>query len=88
MLQQAIENEVQEFIEAHASVRTSHDRQALVGNGSLPARKILTGLGALKVQQPRVRDLREAGKVVFTSHILPRYLRRVPSIDALIAALL
>jgi transposase-like protein len=87
MLQQAIENEVQEFLEAHASVRTSQDRQAVVGNGSLPARKILTGLGALKVQQPRVRDLRETGKVVFTSNILPRYLRRVPSIDALIPAL-
>jgi len=87
MLQQAIENEVQEFLEAHASVRTSQERQAVVGNGSLPARKILTGLGALKVQQPRVRDLRETGKVVFTSNILPRYLRRVPSIDALIPAL-
>jgi putative transposase len=87
MLQQAIENEVQEFLEAHASVRTSQDRQAVVGNGSLPARKILTGLGALQVQQPRVRDLRETGKVVFTSNILPRYLRRVPSIDALIPAL-
>jgi len=87
MLQQAIENEVQEFLQAHASVRTSQDRQAVVGNGSLPARKILTGLGALQVQQPRVRDLRETGKVVFTSNILPRYLRRVPSIDALIPAL-
>lgn len=87
MLQQAIENEVQEFLEAHASVRTKQDRQAVVGNGSLPARKILTGLGALKVEQPRVRDLRETGQVVFTSNILPRYLRRVPSIDALIPAL-
>ena len=87
MLQQAIENEVQEFLEAHVSVRTNEDRQAVVGNGSLPARKILTGLGALKVQQPRVRDLRETGKVVFTSKILPRYLRRVPSVDALIPAL-
>ena len=87
MLQQAIENEVQEFLQAHASIRTSQDRQAVVGNGSLPARKVLTGLGALKVQQPRVRDLRETGKVVFTSNILPRYMRRVPSIDALIPAL-
>jgi len=87
MLQQAIENEVQEFLQAHGSIRTSQDRQAVVGNGSLPARKIITGLGALKVQQPRVRDLRETGRVVFTSNILPRYIRRVPSIDALIPAL-
>ena len=88
MPRQAIENEVQEFLQAHASVGASQDRQAVVGNGSLPARKILTGLGALQARQPRVRDLRETGKVVLTSHILPRCMRRVPSSDALIPALL
>ena len=47
MPRQAVENEVQEFLQAHASVGASQDRQAVVGNGSLPARKILTGLGGL-----------------------------------------
>ena len=87
MLQQAIANEVDEFVAAHASCRTPEDLQAVVRNGSLPARKIVTGLGALKVQQPRVRDRRAKDKVTFNSGILPRYLRRVPSVDALIPAL-
>jgi transposase-like protein len=87
MLQTAVENEVQEFIAAHASSRTESGHQAVVRNGSLPARKILTGLGALEVQQPRVRDRRRKDKVTFNSALLPRYLRRVPSVDALIPAL-
>jgi transposase-like protein len=87
MLQKAIENEVEEFVEAHGSCRTHQDRQAVVRNGSLPSRKILTGIGPLEVRQPRARDRREGQKVSFRSSLLPRYLRRVPSIDALIPAL-
>ena len=87
MLQKAIENEVEEFVAAHASCRTNEDHQAVVRNGSLPPRKILTGIGPLEVQQPRVRDRRASDKLIFSSHILPRYLRRVPSVDALIPAL-
>jgi putative transposase len=87
MLQQAIENEVEEFVAAHVTSRTDSNRQAVVRNGSLPARQILTGLGALEVRQPRVRDQRATEKITFNSSLLPRYLRRVPSLDALIPAL-
>ena len=52
MLQQALENEVQEFVEAHACLRTSNGRQAVVRNGSMPTRQIATRLGALEVKQP------------------------------------
>lgn len=87
LLQQAIENEVDEFVAAHASSRTLEDRQAVVRNGSMPPRKIVTGMGAVEVRQPRVRDQRATEKVTFISGLLPRYLRRVPSVDALIPAL-
>lgn len=87
MLQKAIENEVQEFVQAHTELRTDEDLQAVVRNGSLPPRQIVTGLGSLEVQQPRVRDRRSGEKVRFSSNILPKYLRRVPSVDALIPAL-
>lgn len=87
MLQRAIENEVEEFVVAHASCRTAQNHQGVVRNGSLPARKILTGIGPLEVRQPRVRDRREGEKVCYSSNLLPRYLRRVPSVDALIPAL-
>lgn len=87
MLQKAIENEVEEFVTSHLGSRTSENRQAVVRNGSLPSRNIATGIGELEVQQPRVRDRRDTNKLVFNSNILPRYLRRVPSVDALIPAL-
>jgi len=56
-----------------------------VRNGYLPAREIITGIGPIAMKQPRVDDrkLRQLGKEPFTSRILPRYLRRAPSIDNL-----
>jgi transposase-like protein len=84
MLQAAIENEVQEYLQAHGGRQTDHGQAVVVRNGHLPERALVTGVGPLKVRQPRVRH-RDGQK--FSSAILPRYLRRVPSIDALIPTL-
>ena len=46
---------------------------------------LITGVGKIPIRQPRVHDQRE--EQAFTSAILPKYLRRAPSIDALIPAL-
>ncbi len=85
MLQQAIENEVTEYIERHLGERDDQGHQLVVRNGHSPARDILSGAGPLKVRQPRVNDKRPDQK--FTSSILPPYLRRTRSVDALIPAL-
>jgi len=85
LLQQAIENEVAEYIEGHSGERDCRGHQLVVRNGRLPERDILTGMGPVKVSQPRVNDRRPEAK--FTSNILPPYLRRTRSIDALIPAL-
>jgi len=85
MLQQAIENEVAEYIELHRAERDCDGHQLVVRNGRSPGRDILTGMGPVPVNQPRVNDRRPGGK--FTSSILPPYLRRTRSIDALIPAL-
>ena len=84
LLQAAIENEVQEYLQAHGSRRTEAGQAIVVRNGHLPERDLVTGVGPLKVRQPRVRH-RDGQR--FSSAILPRYLRRVPSIDALIPTL-
>jgi putative transposase len=84
LLQAAIENEVEEYLKGFQSMRVPQHRALVVRNGHLPERDLVTGVGPLKVRQPRVRH-RDGQK--FTSAILPRYLRRVPSIDALIPAL-
>jgi len=85
MLRTVIENEVEEYIQAHAVLRDESGRRRVVRNGSLPERDLVTGLGPVRVKQPRVHDRREGER--FTSKILPPFMRRVPSIDALIPAL-
>jgi transposase-like protein len=52
--------------------------------GLLPERELETGVGPVRVRQPRGRH-RDNGR--FSSAILPKYMRRAPSVDALIAAL-
>jgi len=74
MLQAAIENEVEEYLKAYQSKRTPENRAGVVRNGYLPERDLVTGVGPLKVRQPRVRH-RDGQQ--FSSAILPKYLRRV-----------
>jgi transposase-like protein len=85
MLQQALVNEVEEYLAAHAGARTESGTRAVVRNGYLPERALQTGLGHLTIRQPRVRERRPGRK--FTSNILPPFMRRVPSLDALIPVL-
>jgi transposase-like protein len=87
LLAQAIEAEVQTFLASHAGLIDDAGRRRLVRNGFLPERTIQTGIGAVPVRQPRVRD-RGIGaphaKIRFTSAILPRYLRRTRSLEELL----
>jgi transposase-like protein len=86
MLQAAIDAEVTNFIQEHSDRRDEQGNRLVVRNGHLPSREILTGAGALKVQQPRVRDnsSETEQRVSFSSSILPPYLRRSKAIDDLI----
>jgi len=89
MLQKAIENEVAEYLERHSWMTDEKGHRLVVRNGYLPERDIVSGIGPVSVRQPRVDDrkVRKQGMEPFTSRILPRYLRRVPSIDNLIPVL-
>ena len=84
MLQAAIEQEVEAHLQAHRGRQSADGRASVVRNGHLPERHLVTGVGPIPVCQPRVRH--RDGRH-FTSAILPKYLRRVPSVDALIPAL-
>jgi putative transposase len=84
LLQAAIENEVMDDIQLHKNRRDENGLRLVVRNGHLPEREIISGIGPTKVRQPRVRH-RDGGR--FSSHILPRFMRRTPSIDALLPAL-
>jgi putative transposase len=85
MLAQAIQAEVESYLEAHSYLRDEAGRQLVVRNGSLPERTILTGIGPVEVKQPRVHDRRPASqREKFSSAILPPYLRKTKSIEELI----
>ncbi len=85
MLAQAIEAEVAEWIEAHGDLRDEVGRRQVVRNGRLPKRTILSGVGPIEVQQPRVLDRRPEGEAEsFSSKILPPYLRKTKSLEELI----
>src|SRR4030042_19210 len=90
MLQEAIHQEVTEYLEKHRAAKDEKGHGLAVRNGYLPEREILTGLGPVKIKQPRVDDRklkRTQGDEGFSSTILPPYMRRIPSIDNLIPAL-
>ena len=87
MLARAIEQEVQDHLDAHAKILDEHGHRLVVRNGYKDERTIQTGLGDIPVRQPRVNDKRidENGqRCRFTSQILPPYLRRTRSVEELI----
>lgn len=85
LLAQAVEEEVENWLEHRRQHRNADGRQQVVRNGYAPERTILTGLGPLSVRQPRVRDRRSAEQAEkFTSQILPPYLRKTKTVEELI----
>ncbi len=85
LLAAAIQTEAGTWIEDHAGVVDEHGRRCVVRNGYLPEREIVTGIGPVKVKQPRVHDRRpEAEREKFSSAILPPYLRKTRSMEDLI----
>jgi hypothetical protein len=83
-LAEAVEAEVAEWIDSHAHVTDAAGRRQVVRNGYLPKRSILTGIGSVDVEQPRVLDRRGAEGEPFSSKILPPYLRKTRSLEELI----
>ena len=85
MLAQAIDAEVAEWIESHRDVCDQAGRRQVVRNGRLPKRTILSGVGPIEVEQPRVLDRRPTDESeFFSSKILPPYLRKTKSLEELI----
>lgn len=98
LLAQAIDAEVDGWIERHAGLKDDRGHQQVVKNGHHPPRRLVTGIGPVEVKQPRVWDrrivgLNEAGESVdaegqtverFRSTILPAYLRKTKAIEEMI----
>jgi putative transposase len=89
LLAQAVEAEVATLLGRHTDELTEDGRQRLVRHGHLPEREIMTGIGAVAVRCPRVRDRAGEGaeRIRFSSAILPPYARRSKSLEVLIPIL-
>ena len=90
MLAAALRAEADAFVAQYAEEVLPDGRQRVVRHGYGPERSIQTGIGALDVRRPKVRDRAAApdgDKVRFTSGILPKWARRSRSLDALLPVL-
>ncbi|MGA7799447.1 MAG: IS256 family transposase [Gammaproteobacteria bacterium] len=81
LIYQAVEAELQELLAEHAQRRTEEGKAGVVRNGHLPAREVLTGLGAVTVEIPKVRA-KTGEPVTFRSALVPPYVRKTKSLEA------
>lgn len=90
IIRAALESEVDAFIDYYENIRDKKGHKVVVRNGFMPERELLTPCGSVTIKQPRVDDRGLKSHEVddrFTSAILPKYLRRTPSLDNLIPIL-
>lgn len=81
VIQQAIEAELSQLLEQYENVKALSGRRAVVRNGYLPERDVLTAVGPVAVKVPKVRDRSGAG-VKFNSKLVPPYVRRSARVSA------
>jgi Transposase and inactivated derivatives len=86
LLAQALETEIDIFLNQYKDLRDENGLQRIVRNGYLPERRIQTGIGPVPVDVPRIRDRQQqtAERISFSSGILPPYLRKTRSMEQLI----
>src|SRR5258708_34112183 len=89
MLAEALEAEVEGFLERHRKARGQDGHALVVRNGRAQVRHVTVGAGTLAVEAPRVNDQRvvRGDRQKFASQILPLYLRKPKAITELLPAL-
>ncbi len=90
MLAEALEAEVEEYIEAARGERDEDGGALVVRSGHARERQILCGDGSVEVKAPRVNDRRvdeDGNRHRFKSVILPPYMRRSPKVTEVLPLL-
>ncbi len=86
MVRISLEAEIQSFIDRHAHIRVSDGHRAIVRNGYNKERSFTASSGTLSVKVPRSRD-RSGNRIIFSSTIVPKYMRRSLSVEEAIPLL-
>jgi putative transposase len=90
MLAEALEAEVEFYIEAARGERDERGHALVTRNGYAKEREILCAAGAVEVKAPRVNDRRvdeDGNRQRFKSVILPPYMRRSPKVTEVLPLL-
>ncbi len=85
ILTQALQLEVEEYINKFKEIKSTEGHRTVVRNGSSKSRKITVGSGTIDIKAPRVNDKRSGEK--FKSKILPPYLRKSPNVESILPIL-
>jgi len=80
LLLQAVEAELEAFLEHYRDPVDLLGRRAVVRDGYLPARQVMTGIGPVEIRVPRTRDRSKSG-ICFRSSLLPPYIKRTKSVE-------
>ena len=80
LIHQAVEAELSEYFSQHQCL-TDDVRVALLRNGYLPKREILTGIGPVSVRIPKVRS-RDWEALTFRSALVPHLSQKTRSLEA------
>jgi transposase-like protein len=81
LIERAVEEELQLLLKQYGNVTDLSGRKAVVRNGHLPEREVLTGLGPVPVSVPKVRD-RSGSGIKFNSALVPPYVRKAQCVEA------
>ncbi len=90
MLAEALEAEVQDYLQAARGQRDENGHALVVRNGHAREREVICGAGSLEVKAPRVNDKRvdeNGNRQRFKSVILPPYMRRSPKVTEVLPLL-
>jgi transposase-like protein len=90
MLAQALQAEVEDYLQAAKGERDCHGHALVVRNGYATQREVLLGAGSVEVRAPRVNDRRvddDGQRRRFNSVILPPYMRRSPKVTEVLPLL-
>ncbi len=90
MLAEALEAEVQDYLDATGGERDEQGHALVVRNGHANEREVLLGAGSVAVKAPRVHDRRvdeDGNPQRFKSVILPPYMRRSPKVTEVLPLL-
>jgi putative transposase len=90
MLAEALDAEVQDYLDSARGERDEHGHALVVRNGYANEREVVCGAGAGKIKAPRVNDRRaneDGERKRFKSVILPPYMRRSPKVTEVLPLL-